>query len=334
MRRNKMGWQVFVLAAAAAALGGCGRTIETESEQVSENIVVGFSQLGTESDWRVANSESMYATFTEENGYDLLYDDAQQKQENQIAAIRTFILQGVDYIVLAPVIEDGWDEILAEAKDAGIPVIVMDRMVDIDDDALYTAWVGSDTYWEGETAAEWLEEYLKEKGRESEEISILHVQGTAGATPQLGRTAGLDAGIARNRNWTLAGRVEGEFIQAKAYEEVAEFLKKDRDIDVIYCENDNSAFGAIQALDEAGITYGEDGEVIIISFDATRAGLTACMEGKINLNVECNPLQAPKVEEIIQTLEAGETPEKDSYVEETYFTPDSLTPEMIEERQY
>lgn len=334
MKLGKTKWCLLSAAAAAAVLGGCGRPAEPESEQVSENIVIGFSQVGAESDWRVANSESMYATFTEEKGYDLLFDNAQQKPENQIAAIRTFILQGVDYIVLAPIIESGWDEILTEVKDAGIPVIVVDRMVNTEDESLYTAWVGSDTYWEGETAVGWLEDYLQEQGRQEEEISILHVQGTTGATPQLGRTAGLDEGILQNENWSLAGRVEGEFTQAKAYEEVAEFLKSGSKVDVIYCENDNSAFGAMQALDEAGISYGEDGDVIIISFDATRSGLTACMEGRINLNVECNPLHGPRVEKIISQLEAGESPEKHSYVEETYFTPDSLTPEFIEQRQY
>lgn len=322
-----------LLLSVSALLPGCQKKQEEVEETSNENIVVGFSQVGAESDWRVANTESMLGTFSEENGYELLYDDAKQKQENQIAAIRNFILQGVDYIVVAPVIENGWDEVLQEAKDAGIPVIVVDRMIDTDEE-LFTAWVGSNTYWEGETAANWLAEYLEEQGRVEDEISILHVMGTLGATPQIGRTAGLEEGVRNHSNWKIAAQVEGEFTQAKGYEVVAEVLKKEQGIDVVYCENDNSAFGAIEALEEAGYTLGKEGDVIVISFDATHAGLTACMEGKISLNVECNPLHGPRVEKIIQQIEAGETPEKRYYVEETYFEPEGLTEEMIEERAY
>lgn len=330
----------------AMGLGGCqSRQTVTEGSKATEakiektedtSIVVGFSQVGSESDWRVANTESMRNTFSEENGYELLFSDAKQKQENQIAAIRNYILQGVDYIVVAPGIEDGWDEVLQEAKDAGIPVIVVDRMVNTEDEDLFTAWVGSDTYWEGELAVDWLAEYLEEQGRADDTISILHVQGTLGSTPQYGRTAGLEEGIRSHANWKLLASVEGEFIQPKAYEEVSRVLAQEPevDVDVIYCENDNSAFGAIQALEEAGISYGTEGDVIVISFDATRAGLTACLNGQINLDVECNPLHGPRVESIIQQIENGETPDKYTYVEETYFVPEKLSEELIAERVY
>ena len=331
--KKSYGLGTVLFLSVSALLSGCQKRQEEVEETSNENIVVGFSQVGAESDWRVANTESMLSTFSEENGYELLYDDAKQKQENQIAAIRNFILQGVDYIVVAPVIESGWDEVLQEAKDAGIPVIVVDRMIDTDEE-LFTAWVGSNTYWEGETAANWLAKYLEEQGREEEEISILHVMGTLGATPQIGRTSGLEEGVQNHSNWKIAAQVEGEFTQAKGYEVVAEVLKKEQGIDVVYCENDNSAFGAIEALEEAGYTLGKEGDVIVISFDATHAGLTACMEGKISLNVECNPLHGPRVEKIIQQIEAGETPEKRYYVEETYFEPEGLTEEIIEERAY
>lgn len=313
---------------------GCGSKAPETEESAKEFIVVGFPQVGAESDWRVANTESMRSTFCEENGYELMYNDAKNKQDNQIEAIRNYLLQAVDYIVLAPVIEEGWDSVLQEAKDAGIPVIIVDRMIRTEDEELFTAWVGSDTYREGETAISWLEEYLKEQGRDKEEISFLHVQGTLGSTPQIGRTAGLEQGLKRHGNWSLAAQVEGEFTQAKAYEAVSEVLEQNKEIDVVYCENDNSAFGAIEALEEAGLTYGAEGDVIVISFDATEAGLNACMEGKINLDVECNPLHGPRVEKIIQQLERGETPEKYSYVEETYFEAGKLTPELIAERAY
>lgn len=329
---KKCGLLLMIALLPAALLFGCG-TAEPEESQ-TDNIVIGFSEVGAESDWRVANTESMRNTFSEENGYELLFNDAKQKQENQIAAIRNYILQGVDYIVLAPAVETGWDEVLQEAKDAGIPVIVMDRMISVEDDSLYAAWEGSDFQKEGETAMQWLEEYLEKEGRSDEKISILHVQGTLGATSQIGRTEGLLQGIDAHENWRLLATLPGEYTQAKTYEVVAEYLKQNKDIDVIYCENDNSAFGALQALDEAGISYGEDGEIIIISFDATEAGLTLCMEGKINLNVECNPLNGPRVETIVRQIEAGETPDKLTYVDETWFTPEDLTEELIAAREY
>lgn len=326
----------LLLTALALCTGcfGCAKTEPETEEAPRESIVVGFSQVGAESDWRVANTESMRSTFSEEKGYEFMYDDAKQKQENQIGAIRNYILQGVDYIVVAPVIEEGWDGVLQEAKEAGIPVIIVDRMVKTEDEELFTAWVGSDTYREGETAIEWLEEYLEEQGRADEEISILHVQGTLGATPQIGRTAGLEQGLERHKNWKLLAQVEGEFTQAKAYEAVSEVLEQNQDVDVVYCENDNSAFGAVEALEEAGIACGADGDVIVISFDATESGLTACLNGRIDLDVECNPLHGPRVENIIQQLERGETPEKYSYVEETYFDAKNLTAELIAERAY
>lgn len=333
----KMNQFLAVIAAAAGitlCMAGCGKN-QADQEEPAEGIIsIGFSQLGNESDWRVANTESMKATFTENGGYELLTEDAQQKQEKQIAAVRNFILREVDYIVLAPVVETGWDEVLQEAKDADIPVIIMDRMVCTEDEDLYTAWVGSDTRAEGDRAVEGLEDYLREQGREDEEISIVHLQGTEGSTAQIGRTEGLMEGLKEHPNWKLIAQENGEFTQAKAYEVMKDILERTQDIDVVYCENDNETFGVMQALDEKGISYGIGGDVILISFDATEGGLTACVQGKINLDVECNPMQGPHVESIILQLEAGETPEKKAYVDETVFTPDSLTPELIAARGY
>lgn len=344
MDRKKKGCGLLWSCAAAAlalalGLAGCGRqeaawAEQDEKENTGAAITVGFSEVGAESDWRVANSESMRNTFTEENGYEFYYEDAKGKQENQITTLRNYILKGVDYIVLAPIIETGWEEVLQEAKDAGISVIIVDRSVQVEDESLYTAWVGSDFKKEGDTAVAWLEGYLEEQGRSADEINILHVMGTPGSSAQLGRTAGLEEGVAAHGNWRLVAQVQGEFTQAKGYEEVSEVLREMPDIDVIYCENDDSAFGAIQALEEAGISYGTDGDVIIISFDATAAGLTACLAGQINLDVECNPMHGPRVEKIIRQLEAGETPQKKYYVEETCFEPEDLTEELIQARGY
>ncbi len=154
-------------------------------------ITVGYAQVGAESDWRTANTESFKSTFTEENGYKLIFDDAQQKQENQIKAIRSFIQQEVDYIVVAPVVETGWETVLEEAKEAGIPVILSDRMMDVSDDTLYEAWVGGNFVKEGETCGEWLAKYLEDQGRGEEEINMVTIQGTIGASAQVGRTEGM-----------------------------------------------------------------------------------------------------------------------------------------------
>lgn len=292
-------------------------------------ITVGFSQVGAESDWRTANTESMKSTFSEANGYKLIFDDAQQKQENQITAIRNFIQQDVDYIVLAPTSETGWDTVLQEAKDAGIPVIIVDRMVDVSDDSLYTAWVGSDFRAEGDKAVKWMEEKFADKDK----LNIVHIQGTIGSSAQIGRTEALEEGLKKNSNWNLVAQQCGEFTQAKGQEVMESVLKQSSDIDVVYCENDNEAFGAIDAIEAAGLKVGEGG-ITVISFDTTRAGLNDVLAGKISLDVECNPLHGPRVEEIIKTLESGGTPEKTAYVDETQFDSETITQSMIDERAY
>lgn len=317
--------------AVALLISGCG-TKTPEQEPETELIVVGVSQVGAESDWRVANSESMKAVFTEENGYRLLFDDARQKQENQITAVRKFIQQRVDYIVLMPLSESGWESVLQEAKEEGIPVILVDRMVAVGDETLYAAHVGSDFRKQGERAVNWLSAY---SARKENGLNIIHIQGTLGSTAQIGRTAALEDAIARHPDWNLLTQLDGDFTQAKTYEVMREYLSEHpgQEIDAAYCENDNEAFGAIQALEEAGYICGKGG-VAVISFDATRNCLNDCLEGKISLAVECNPLLGPLAEAVIQTLESGEIPEKHHYIQEQLFTKAVLTKELISQRQY
>ena len=287
---------------------------ETEAAgNTGDVITVGFSQVGAESDWRTANSESMKSTFSTENGYNLIFDDAQQKQENQIAAIRNFIQQEVDYIVLAPVTESGWDTVLQEAKDAEIPVIIVDRMVNVSDDSLYTAWVGSNFKLEGQKACEWLKQYAAAKNMS--EVNIVDIQGTIGASAQIGRTEALNEAVEAN-GWNLLAQQTGEFTQAKGQEVMESMLKQYDNINVVYCENDNEAFGAIEAIKAAGKTVGPDGDILVMSFDTTKQGITDTLSGDIIVNTECNPLHGPRVEQIIKQLQAGETPEKQAYVEE------------------
>lgn len=311
-------------------LVGCGREESTQPEE--ELIVVGISQVGAESDWRVANSESMKAIFSEENGYRLLFEDARQIQENQIMAVRKFIQQQVDYIVLMPLSESGWDSVLQEARDAGIPVILVDRMVDIADDSLYTAHVGSDFYEQGRKAVSWMQARYEDSG---ETIEIIHIQGTIGSSAQIGRTAALDDAVAQQENWQIMTRLDGDFTQAKAYEVMCQYLDSlgaNQDLDVVYCENDNEAFGAIEALEQRGYVCGED--VDVICFDATRNALNLCLEGKIALAVECNPILGPLVQDIIRALENDDIPNKEHYVSEAVFTRESLTEELIAGREY
>lgn len=308
-------------APAETAASTAAATKAADKGDSKDLITVGFSQVGAESDWRTANTESMKETFSEANGYELIFDDAQQKQENQIAAIRNFIQQEVDYIVLAPVTETGWDTVLQEAKDAGIPVIIVDRMVNVSDDSLYTAWVGSNFELEGQKAGAWLDAYLKAAGKDKDQINIVDIQGTIGASAQIGRTAGLEAAIKAHSNWKLLEKASGEFTQAKGQEVMESMLKQyGKKINVVYCENDNEAFGAIDAIEAAGFKVGADGDMIVMSFDSTNAGLTDTLKGKIILNTECNPLHGPRVKEIIDTLQQGKTVEKKKFVDESIFS--------------
>ena len=303
-------------------------------QAVGNLIVVGFSQVGAESEWRVANSESMKNALSEENGYELIFDDARNEQENQIRAIRTFIQQDVDYIVFSPRVETGWNSILQEARDAKIPVIVIDRDIEVSDRSLYTAYIGSDFRKEGDTAVKWLERLLQQQGRTEEIIRIVHIQGTIGSSAQIGRTAALEDGIRRNSNWQIMAQECGDFTRAKAYEVMGAILKENSDIDVVYCENDGEALGAIDAMEEAGLSCNTDGGVIVISFDATKLGLTYCLQGKIALNVECNPLQGPYVADLIQRLQRGESVEQVQHVDETAFDCFTITQAMIDARGY
>lgn len=319
-------------------VAGCGSSFflknkpaVTKEEAANENIVVGFSQLGAESDWRSANTESMKAAFAAENGFELIFEDGQQKQANQIMAIRTFIQQEVDYIILAPVTETGWDTVLREAKDAGIPVIIVDRMVDVSDESLFTCWIGSDFELEGKKAAEWLNQYATAKKISPEGIHIVNIQGTIGASAQIGRTKAI-ADAARVNGWEVLAEVPGDFTQAKGREVMESFLKQYNNINVVYCENDNEAFGAIEAIEAAGKKVGSDimnGEIMVISFDGVNEdAINYVLQDKITCIAECNPLHGPRVQAVIEILEAGGTPEKFSFVDEKIFSADETVKEI------
>ena len=297
---------------------------ETEEDHL---IRVGFSQLGSESVWRSANSVSIQDTLTAENGYFLIYENARQKQENQIKAIRSFISQRVDIIVFSPVIEDGWDTVLQEAKQADIPVITSDRQINTEDDSLVTAWVGGDMFAEGVRAASW----LKENTREDEELKIAVLAGTLGSSAQIGRSEGFQSICDQMPGWTILEEKSGDFTMAKGKEIMEEYLGKYDDIDVLVSQNDDMTFGAIEAMEEAGIEPGKD--IIIISYDAVHEALELVKEGKINTDVECSPLLGPYVDRLIKAILGGEDFAKDNPVDELVFTAENVD-QYIDSRTY
>ena len=310
------------------AMAGCQNKPQSEPSD-THKFVIGFSQVGSESDWRIANTKSMEETFGNDPRYEFVMENARQKQENQFASVRRFILDGVDMIIIAPTVEEGWQTVLQEIHDAGIPVIIVDRSVAVWDDNLYLTNIGSNFLGQGKKAADWLAEQTGE-----EPVKILHLQGTIGATAQIMRTKALEDAISEHNNWIMTGQLYGDFTEAKAYEVMTEYLSKNRDIDVLYSENDNMTFGAMRALDEAGISYGRGGQVRIITFDATKEALQYCMDGKIDLCVECNPLFGPRIRDMIEQYRRGDTIPKHVYVDEKVFTSEDLDQQFIDNREY
>ena len=342
----------LVMVLALAACGGTTEPTPTDAPEAPEVeatdapeapaedgglITVGFAQVGHESDWRMANTADYQAVFSEENGYELMFVDCDNDNAVQIEAVRTSIQQGVDYIVLAPIQSAGWEAVLQEAKDAGIPVIVADRQVDADA-SMYDAFIGTDTEVEGELAGNWLAEYLN-----GAEANILVIEGTIGASAAIGRTNGFNKVAAEHPEWTILDSQSGDFTQTGGQEVMESFIKTyEGQFNVVVCQNDNEAYGAMDAMDAAGITYGIGGDVIIISFDATHDGLLYTLEGKIHCNVECNPIQAAYVAEVIQMMEAGEEFPTYTLVEDSAFVApgiesayaQTMTQEILDGRAY
>lgn len=337
--RRKLRGAGALLASALLFLSGCASRISTPEEDdmrtpVDENlIVVGVSQLGSESVWRTANTASIQEVFTKEKGYFLIFDNARQKQENQIKALRSFISQEVDYIIFSPLMEEGWDTVLQEAKDAGIPVLLIDRMVDVEDPSLYSTWIGSDFEKEGAEAGRILEKCLEEQGRQEEDINIAVLKGTEGSSPTIGRTEGFGQIAALHENWNILEQADGEFTTAKAREEMSRLLTKYEDIDVLISQNDDMTFGALDALRAAGRSPESGDDIIILSFDGTRKALELVESGVIYADLECNPQQGEYLEEVIQKLEAGQEIERIYYVPEKIFTRDNVS-RYIEDKTY
>ncbi|WP_030394417.1 MULTISPECIES: ABC transporter substrate-binding protein [Kitasatospora] len=316
------GAMVTVLTACGSGGGG-----GSADKGAGHKLVVGFSQVGAESGWRTANTKSVQES-AKKAGIELKFSDAQQKQENQIKAIRSFIQQKVDVIAFSPVVESGWDTVLKEAKDARIPVILTDRAVDSKDDSLYVSFLGSDFVEEGKKAGDWL---VKEYQGKSDEVNIVELQGTTGSAPANDRKAGFGDVIKAEAKFKVVASQTGDFTRAKGKEVMQAFLKAQPKIDVLYAHNDDMALGAIQAIEEAGKKPGSD--IRIISVDGVKDAFTAMSQGKINVDVECNPLLGDQLMDLVKKVKAGEQVPKRIKTEEGVFTQDQAAA-ALPTRQY
>ncbi|TDC65618.1 ABC transporter substrate-binding protein [Micromonospora sp. KC207] len=298
----------------ATGLAACGNS-DTGSEGGDDGkIVLGFSQVGAESGWRTANTNSIKESAAAA-GIELKFDDAQQKQENQIKAIRNFIQQKVDVIAFSPVVESGWDTVLKEAKDAKIPVILTDRAVDSADKSLYKTFIGSDFVKEGRLAGEWL---VEQKKTATGPVNIVELQGTTGSAPANDRKKGFAEAIAANPNLKVVASQSGDFTRAGGKQVMEQFLKANPKIDVLFAHNDDMGLGALEAITAAGKVPGKD--ITIITIDAVKDGMQALADGKFNFIAECSPLLGDQLMELVKKVKAGETVPARVETQETTFT--------------
>ncbi|UUZ77658.1 ABC transporter substrate-binding protein [Polaromonas sp. P1(28)-13] len=306
----KLNRRTLAAALACAPLAG----LLPASVLAQKPIVLGFSQVGAESEWRTANTESIKAS-AKEAGIELKFSDAQQKQENQIKAIRAFIAQKVDVIAFSPVVESGWETVLREAKAAKIPVVLTDRSVNVKDTSLYVSFMGSDFVEEGRKAGRWLVETMKGA---SGAVNIVELQGTVGSAPAIDRKKGFEEIIKADPKFRITRSQTADFTRAKGKEVMEAFLKAEgKKINVLYAHNDDMAIGAIQAIEEAGLKPARD--ITIISVDAVKGAFEAMIAGKLNVSVECSPLLGPQLMAAVKDIKAGKPVQKRIVTEEGIF---------------
>lgn len=312
----------FLLPAVAlttAALGGCSQK-PAPPGPTGRPLTVGFSQIGAESAWRTAETESIRDE-AKKRGVDLKFSDAQGKQENQIMALRSFITQKVDAIILAPKIETGWEPVLREIKAANIPVILVDRGVTVDDDSLYTTLIASDFVEEGRMAGQWLVDKTGGKAR------IVELQGSTGAAPAIDRKKGFEEIIAKHPDMVIIKSQSGDFSRTTGKAVMEAFLKSDgKNIDVVYAHNDDMGIGAIQAIQEAGLRPGQD--IIVVSIDGVKDAFKAMADGTLNASVECNPLLGPMAFDAVEAAVSGKPLEKKIIVQDRLFDQGTAAAEL------
>ncbi len=308
------------------ALTGCAGKQEPAGDNSS--VVVGFSQLGSESSWRIANTVSMEQA-AKESGYSLMMDNANQKQEKQIDAIRSFIAYRVDVIVFSPIVQTGWDNVLTEAKQANIPVILMDRMIDTQDASLYTAYIGADFYAEGRRAGEYLVRKADAMG--AEHLRIAEICGTTDSTPMRDRQRGFMDVIEKDERFTVIDSMDGDFLRSKGEECMKALLEKHGadGIDVIFAHNDAMTLGALDVLEKEDASAA--GKMIVITVDGEKEAVDALKAGRVNCVVQCTPDLGPAVMELVGELKAGKIPLKENHPEEGAFSDfDDLTDPAVE----
>ncbi|MFF2631868.1 ABC transporter substrate-binding protein [Microbacterium sp. NPDC058021] len=320
---------VALLGTLALAATGCAGGADTAGGDASgggdELITVGFAQTGSESGWRAANTESMKEAFSEENGFDLIFNAADNKQEAQIQQVRSYINQGVDAIVIAPITVDGWDDVLKEAQDAGIPVILEDRTVSASDD-LYASWVGLDFEKEGETAGQWVADNF-----DGQAANLVILEGTTGSSAALDRATGF-ASATEGTDITVLDSQTGDFTRDGGKKVMEGFLQKyGSDINVLFAHNDDMGLGALDAIKAAGLTPGTD--IQIVTIDAVKDGMTALANGEFNFIVECNPLLGEKAADLVKAVLAGDDVDKRTIVEDQSFTQEQAA-EVLDSRPY
>jgi len=321
------------LLTAAVALAGAlwpttNRCLAADAAGAKRPITVGFSQIGAESGWRTAETKSIRSEAAKRR-VNLKFSDAQQKQENQIKALGTFIAQRVDAIILAPVVEAGWEPILKQAKAAKIPVILVDRGVKVPDDSLYATLIASDFVAEGRMAGEWLAKKLGGKG------NVVELQGTAGAAPAIDRKKGFEEALKNYPDLRITKSQTGEFTRAKGKEVMEAFLKAAQGsgtkINAVYAHNDDMALGAIQAIEEAGLKPASD--IMVVSIDGIKPAFEAMIAGRLNCTVECNPLLGPAAFDAVEAALAGTSLPKKTIVKDQIFE-QAAAKEVIGTRQY
>ncbi|MGC4073146.1 MAG: ABC transporter substrate-binding protein [Nibricoccus sp.] len=308
-----------------ACLGFSLVSLATLASAADKKITVGFAQTGAESAWRTANTNSM-KNEAEKRGIKLQFADGQSKQEKQIQAVRSFVAQKVDAIVIAPIVVTGWDNVLRDAKRAKIPVIVMDRKIETADESLYACFIGSDFYEEGRMAADWLAKNAAGKTK------IVELQGEPGSAAANERRKAFADAIGKHPEFKVIDSQSGNFRRSQGKEVMEAFIKKHgKEIEIVYAHNDDMALGAIQAIEEAGLKPGKD--ILIVSIDAIKEAVQAVADGKISVTVECNPLFGPKIYDTIDKILKGETVERNSFNKDELFDSTNAAA-RVGERQY
>lgn len=342
-KRNLFFTTIFFILFFSFCFLSCNK--KDSSQQISsEKIIVGFSQIGAESAWRTCHTSSIRRE-AERADVQLVFENAEQKQENQIRAIRSFIIYQVDVIAFVPIVTDGWDTVLGEARDAGIPVLVVDRKINTSDETLYAGFVGTDSEKEGRNCARFLQKKFmpSEKNDDDEIISaddkatdstddsakysfdrklrIFEIRGTENASVTLGRAAGFREIILHDDMFEIIGSESGDFLRSRGKEVMANALDKYENIDIIFSHNDGMTLGILDELESRNIAAGKD--ICIVSVDGEQAAINAIREGKINFVAECNPFQGQLVMALIKKIASGQDIPRQIYVEEQVFGEDT-----------